>query len=43
MVKSAKSAMPRNSSKMPKNYPLGLDNGWSLVTTADAFIGVTEA
>ena len=42
-MKSAKRAMPRNSSKMPESYPLGLDNGWPLVPTSDAFIGVTEA
>lgn len=43
VVNSVKCAMTRNSSKMPENYPLGLDSGWSLVNTADAFIGVIEA
>lgn len=37
VVNSVKCTMPRNSSKMPENYPWGLDNGWSLVKTDDAF------
>lgn len=31
--------MPRNSDKMPENYALGLENGWSLVIITKTFTG----
>lgn len=35
--------MLRNSGKMPENDPLGLENGWSLVTITKTYIGVIGA